>query len=89
MGMELERYWRQFIGSGFFIGQEFLWKEQRIQYKFSFHHKDYGEPQLNQRADNLFGKSWYERMLKDYNAQTYWFSANLKSLFKQSNYPHG
>jgi len=75
------------FGSGLFIAQELSWQEQRIQFKFSFHHNDYGETQLNERADNLFGKSWYERMLKDYNAQTYWLSANLKSFFKQSNLP--
>jgi len=75
------------FGSGLFISQELSWQEQRIQFKFSFHHKDYGETQLNERADNLFGKSWYERMLKDYNAQTYWLSANLKSFFKQGNLP--
>ncbi|MFC0771411.1 DUF2279 domain-containing protein [Terrimonas alba] len=75
------------FGSGLFMGQEFLWNELRIQYKFSFHHKDYGEQQLEQRADNLFGKPWYERMLKDYNAQTYWLSFNLKSFLKDSNLP--
>jgi len=74
-------------GSGFFVSQELLWSEQRIQFKFSFHHKDYAEPILNARADDLFGKTWYERMLKDYNAQTYWFSANLKSFFLNSNLP--
>ena len=26
-------------------------------------------------------------MLKDYNGQTYWLSANLKSFFKKSNVP--
>ena len=75
------------FGSGFFIGQQLLWKQQRIQYKFSFHHNDYGSPQLNSRADDLFGDTWYERMLKDYNAQTYWFSANIKSFFPKSNLP--
>jgi hypothetical protein len=75
------------LGSGFFISQELLWKEQRVQYKFSFHHKDYGDPVLNERADDLFGQSWLERMLKDYNAQTYWLSANLKSFFPRSNLP--
>jgi hypothetical protein len=75
------------VGSGLFIGQELLWKEQRIQYKFSFHGNKYNEPMLEDRADNLFGKSWYERMLKDYNAQTYWFSANLKSFLPKSNLP--
>ncbi len=75
------------LGSGLFISQELLWKEQRIQFKFSFHHKDYGEPILNTRANDLFGKNWYERILKDYNAQTYWFSANIKSFFPQTNLP--
>lgn len=75
------------VGSGLFIGQELLWKEQRIQYKFSFHGKKYGDPILEDRADDLFGKTWYERMLKDYNAQTYWFSFNLRSFLKQSNIP--
>jgi hypothetical protein len=76
-----------FIGSGIFAGQELLWKEQRIQYKFSFHKKNYSDPMLEQRADNLFGKAWYERMLKDYNAQTYWFSANIHSFFPKSKMP--
>lgn len=75
------------VGSGLFIGQELLWKQQRIQYKFSFHGNQYADPQLEQRADDLFGRSWYERMLKDYNAQTYWFSANLKSFLPKSNIP--
>ena len=75
------------MGSGLFIGQQLGWHEQRIQYKFSFHHKNYSEPMLKERADDLFGSNWTERMLKDYNGQTYWFSVNLKSFFKQSNLP--
>jgi Predicted periplasmic lipoprotein (DUF2279) len=75
------------VGSGLFMGQEFLWNEQRIQYKFSFHTNNYSDPQLEERADDLFGRTWYERMLKDYNAQAYWFSANLKSFFPKSNLP--
>jgi uncharacterized protein YfiM (DUF2279 family) len=74
-------------GSGLFISQQLAWQEQRIQFKFSFHKKNYGEPQLNKRADNLYGTSWYERMLKDYNGQTYWFSANIKSFFPDSKLP--
>jgi hypothetical protein len=75
------------IGSGFFMGQEFLWKEQRIQFKFSFHKKNYSESILEQRGDDLFGKNWYERMLKDYNAQTYWLGINLKSFLPKSKLP--
>jgi hypothetical protein len=75
------------FGSALFMGQEFMWQEQRIQFKFSFHHTNYKDPMLEQRADNLFGSPWYERMLKDYNAQTYWFSANIRSFFKNSRLP--
>jgi uncharacterized protein YfiM (DUF2279 family) len=75
------------FGSGLFIGQQLGWEEQRIQFKFSFHRKNYSEPMLRQRADDLFGSSWTERMLKDYNGQTYWLSANLRSFFKDSNIP--
>lgn len=75
------------FGSALFIAQETSWHEQRIQFKFSFHKKNYKEPVLEQRADELFGSSRYERMLKDYNAQTYWLSANLKSFFPESKLP--
>jgi hypothetical protein len=75
------------FGSGLFLSQELAWGEQRIQYKFSFHRKSYDEPMLNQRSNKLFGNSWYERMLKDYNGQTYWLSANLKSFFPKSKLP--
>ena len=75
------------FGSGLFISQELGWKEQRIQFKFSFHHNDYQDWQLDNRADQLYGRTWYERMLKDYNAQTYWLSANLRSFLPSSNLP--
>ncbi len=75
------------FGSGLFVGQELLWAEQRIQYKFSFHRKDYHDPMLERRADDLFGNSLAERMLKDYNAQTYWFSFNIHSFMKTSDIP--
>ncbi len=75
------------FGSGFLVGQELLWKEQRIQYKFSFHRASYRDPMLRARADDLFGNSWYERMLKDYNAQTYWFSANIRDFFPGTRLP--
>ena len=75
------------FGSGLYIGQELGWKEQRIQFKFSFHQKNYSEPQLGKRADQLYGEPWYERMLKDYNGQTYWLSFNLRSFFPDSKLP--
>ena len=65
MGMNL-------FGAGLYAAQELGWKEQKIQLKFSTHYINYEEPDLEQRANDLFGSSWPERMLKDYNAQTYW-----------------
>jgi hypothetical protein len=75
------------LGSAAFISQEFAWDDQRIKIKFSTHNNNYADPQLNQRADQIYGKSFSERALKDYNAQTYWASVNLKSFFPKSTLP--
>lgn len=75
------------IGSGTLIAQEMAWDDQRIKLKFSFHRKTYDDPQLNQRSDELFGKSDPSRYLKDYNGQTYWASINLKPFFPGSKLP--
>lgn len=74
-------------GSGLLVAQELAWDQQKIQLKFSFHRNDYDDPILNARADDLYGKGLANRMLKDYNAQTYWLSANLKSFLPKSNLP--
>ena len=74
-------------GSGLLVAQELAWDEQRIQMKWSFNRKRYDDPQLNKRSDELFGKGLAERMLKDYNGQTYWLSTSLKPFFKNSKIP--
>jgi len=75
------------LGSGMLVAQELSWDDQRIQFKFSFHHKTYNDPTLIQRSNKIFGASAAERFLKDYNGQTYWLSANLKSFFPKSKLP--
>jgi len=75
------------LGSTALVAQELAWDDQRIKLKFSFHKKVYGDPQLNQRSDDLFGKNISQRLLKDYNGQTYWASINLKPFFKNSKLP--
>jgi uncharacterized protein YfiM (DUF2279 family) len=75
------------LGSTALVAQELAWDDQRIKLKFSFHRKNYSDPQLNQRSDKLFGTSSAERLLKDYNGQTYWASMNLKPFFKNANLP--
>lgn len=72
------------IGSGMLVAQEFIWDDQRIQLKWSFHRKHYVDPVLNSRSNELYGTHKVERFLKDYNGQTYWVSTTLKpfSVFK-------
>ncbi len=68
------------LGSGLAIGQEALWKQQRIQLKFSFSQSAYA-----QYRPELLGKSVSTQVLKDYNGQTYWLSVNPSSFFKTEN----
>jgi hypothetical protein len=71
------------LGASLFVGEQLLWKEQRIQMKWSFHQTQYA-----QYRPDLLGKNLGEQWLKDYNGQTYWFSANIKSfLKKESKFP--
>ena len=69
-------------GTGLYVGQQLLWKEQRITLKYSFHQTHYAV----QNPDKL-GDGWTEEFLKDYNGQTYWLSVNLHSFFKESEVP--
>lgn len=74
-------------GSALFISQELAWNEQRIQLKFSSYPQYYSDPVLADKANQQFGKSFPERTLKDYNAQTYWISVNLHSFAQNSRLP--
>lgn len=70
------------LGTGLYVGQELLWNEQRITMKYSFHQTSFA----NLRPDKL-GDGFLEEVLKDYNGQTYWLSANVYSFAKNSNIP--
>ncbi|WP_229254114.1 DUF2279 domain-containing protein [Dyadobacter sp. NIV53] len=69
-------------GSVIFLGQIALWDEIRIHPKFSFHYTS-----LAAVRPELLGSNYSERWLKDYNGQTYWYSASPKSFFKNSQWP--
>jgi hypothetical protein len=72
------------LGSGILIGQEALWGEQRIKLRIS-----YSPSGLAKYRPNLLGSGIAEEMLKDYNAQTYWVSANIHSFIpnQESRFP--
>lgn len=75
-----------FSGSFLFAAQQIGWKEQRIQFKFSPHKKKY-PTDLKNRADDLYGASLPEKILKDYNGQAYWLSFNLNSFLHEKKWP--
>jgi hypothetical protein len=67
-------------GAGLAIGQYLGWNEQRIQLKFSYHRSMYSK----YRPEEL-GKTWAQSILKDYNGQSYWVSANIASFLPGSS----
>ena len=71
------------VGTGLYIGQELLWKEQRIVLKYSFHRTKFAKQRPNKLGDGLS-----EEFLKDYNGQTYWLSANINSFLKTETIPN-
>jgi hypothetical protein len=62
-------------GALFFLGQQRLWSEVRLVPKFSFHTTRYSK-----LRPELLGEG-ASRMLKDYNGQTYWLSADVDKFF--------
>lgn len=86
------------LGSASFFTQQKLWNEQRIVFKISSFPKSYPEESLialdgspsyslAERARDLYGNSFAESYLKDYNAQTVWASFNVASFIPKSTWP--
>jgi uncharacterized protein YfiM (DUF2279 family) len=81
-GFSLADMGANIAGTGLVIAEEFLWQEQRIQPRFSFHRSMY-----SQYRPGLLGSNLKENILKDYNGQTYWLSGNLASFGVFSGLP--
>ena len=64
-------------GTGFYLGQRLGWNEIRIYPKFSFHRTSLASSSPN----NLLGSGLSE-VLKDYNGQTYWLSADMDKFIR-------
>lgn len=69
-------------GSALYAGQMFLWDELRILPKFSARKTPYASVR-----PELLGRTFRERLLKDYNGQTYWFSSSPGAFFPHSGWP--
>jgi hypothetical protein len=64
-------------GSSFFLGQQLLWNDIRISPKFSFHQTRYAASRPSVLGDNTLSE-----ILKDYNGQTYWLSADIDKFIR-------
>jgi hypothetical protein len=78
------------LGTGFWLAQELIWKEQRFKMKFSANPQSYSTAplasqdggsttSLKERAIELYGEGFGTSVFKDYNAQTTWISGNIYS----------
>lgn len=81
-------------GAAVFYAQSRLWNEQRIAVKFSSHNVSYKQQLDNtytidvaKHVNDLYGETILEKVLKDYNGQTYWLSVNPSSFAKNDFSP--
>jgi|TARA_B110000240_G_scaffold198010_1_gene255783 VanZ family protein len=65
------------LGSFLAISQALYFHEQKILIKYSFTTSD-----IANSNPNLFGDSFIQKSLKDYNGQSYWVSFNINNVFK-------
>ncbi|HEY5464219.1 MAG TPA: DUF2279 domain-containing protein [Hanamia sp.] len=69
-------------GTAIFVAQQSFWHEQKIQMQFSFHksiYAKYNTPEL--------GNNFLQRMIKDYNGQSYWLAVNISSVLNSPHFP--
>lgn len=62
------------LGSAFFVGQEYLWQEQRLTWKFTFR-----KTELSGYRPEVLGSNLAENLIKDYNGMSFWASVNPSS----------
>jgi predicted lipoprotein DUF2279 len=72
-----------FAGVILFEGQQLMWGQQRISLKYSYH-----KTMFAKYYPQELGSNSAQRMLKDYNGQTYWLSFNIGSFISsKSDFP--
>ncbi|MAO32185.1 MAG: DUF2279 domain-containing protein [Crocinitomicaceae bacterium] len=70
------------IGTSLFAGQELLFNKQILIPKFSYHNTPYSE-----LRPEVLGRNQIEKILKDYNGQSYWISFSPKSILNSISIP--
>jgi len=95
-GFSLSDFAANNVGLATFALQQKYWHEQRISLKVSSAPIQYSKESipssdglafssLDNRVDDLFGSNYFERALKDYNAQTLWLSVNVDAFLPKGN----
>lgn len=69
------------VGSAFVIGQELLFDEQIVKYKFSFSPSPYAK-----QANGYLGTG-FDQLFNDYNGHTYWLSMGLNRIIPTKKIP--
>lgn len=70
------------LGTASYTTQKLIWDEERIITKFS-----YSPTEFASIRPNVLGSTFPERLLKDYNGQTYWLSFSPGTFLKNSRIP--
>lgn len=68
-----------FLGAALMTSQELIWEEQRMMLKVMPSFVHYPEGELKERAIQLYGDSFFQRFIKDYNSINVWLSINPAS----------
>lgn len=69
-------------GVAMFGAQQAAWHQQRILMQFSYHNSIFSKYNPGELGRNL-----PQRILKDYNGQSYWLSFNVSSFMGKTNFP--
>ncbi len=94
-GFSISDFTSNTAGSALFIGQELLWRDQRIVLKISNMPRTYpntivpstdgsATTTIANRATDLYGTLYPQTFFKDYNAAIYWASFNINSFTGKS-----
>lgn len=70
------------LGSALVIGNELVFREQVVRYKFSYRDAGYAK-----NANGYLGDKPLDRIFKDYNSHTYWLSVPVDRLIRDERIP--
>jgi hypothetical protein len=70
------------MGSALVAGQELLFREQVVKYKFSYWESNYAD-----NSNGYFGETTMSRFFNDYNGHTYWFSMPVNKIVFKDQLP--